>query len=85
MLNYHPERILVDAEVEHSFLTEEICERFADVPQYVIQNDSDQNLAEAAETLKTSLTKGKKNPSSQAIQRKRSQKLSWLVQGLHML
>ena len=60
MLNYHPERILVDAEVEHSFLTEEICERFADVPQYVIRNDSDQNLAEAAKTLKTSLTKGKK-------------------------
>ena len=29
MLKYHPEKILVDEEVEHSFLTEEICERTA--------------------------------------------------------
>ena len=38
MLNYRPERILIDPEVKNSKLTREICDRFSDVPQLILEN-----------------------------------------------
>ena len=43
MLNYRPERILIDPEVKNSKLTREICDRFSDVPQLILENGVEQH------------------------------------------
>ena len=45
MLNYRPERILIDPEVKNSKLTREICDRFSDVPQLILENGVEQHLS----------------------------------------
>ncbi|MEC7087166.1 MAG: hypothetical protein VXW83_07110, partial [SAR324 cluster bacterium] len=60
MLNYRPERILIDPEVKNSKLTREICDRFSDVPQLILENGVEQHKTLGLDPGRNPLTQGKK-------------------------
>jgi len=60
MFSYRPERIIIDKAVSTEPLTEQICERFADVPKIFVENYSWHKNEPKVEYLQDPLTKGKK-------------------------
>ena len=60
MINYRPERSLIDARVENSFLTREICDRFSDVPQLILNPETDHKKTLRLDPGRNPLTQGKK-------------------------
>ena len=60
MLNYRPERILIDPEVKNSKLTREICDRFSDVPQLILENGVEEHKTLGLDPGRNPLTQGKK-------------------------
>ena len=67
MLNYRPERILIDPEVKNSKLTREICDRFSDVPQLILENGVEQHKTLRLDPGRNPLTQGKKTLPSQVF------------------
>ena len=61
MLNYRPEQILIDVEVENSLLALEICDRFSDVPQLILEQGANHKKILGLDPGRNPLTQGKKN------------------------
>ena len=60
MLNYRPEQILIDVEVKNSLLVREICDRFSDVPQLILEQGDDHKKTLGLDPGRNPLTQGKK-------------------------
>ena len=76
MLNYRPEQILIDVEVENSLLAREICDRFSDVPQLILEQGDDHKKTLGLDPGRNPLTQGKKKPTSEIFPGSFIQKLS---------
>jgi|LUMW01.1.fsa_nt_gb spore photoproduct lyase len=60
MFNYHPERILIDQAVAKEPLTEQICQRFPDIPKTLVENYAWHQENSGTDPLWNPLTQGKK-------------------------
>ena len=60
MFQYRPERIIIDQAVSAEPLTEQICERFPEVPTQLVENFAWHQDETGADPLRNPLTQGKK-------------------------
>ena len=60
MFQYRPERIIIDQAVSAEPLTEQICERFPEVPRTVVENFAWHQDESGTDPLRNPLTQGKK-------------------------
>jgi len=60
MFQYSPERIIIDQAVSAEPLTEQICERFPEVPRTVVEKFAWHQDESGTDPLRNPLTQGKK-------------------------
>jgi hypothetical protein len=60
MFQYRPERIIIDQAVSAEPLTEQICERFPEVPRTVVEKFAWHQDESGTDPLRNPLTQGKK-------------------------
>jgi hypothetical protein len=60
MFQYSPERIIIDQAVSAEPLTEQICERFPEVPRTVVEKFAWNQDESGTDPLRNPLTQGKK-------------------------
>jgi len=72
MFQYRPERIIIDQAVSAEPLTEQICERFPEVPRTVVENFAWHQDESGTDPLRNPLTQGKKTFISNILREHRS-------------